>query len=74
MDEAAQAPPVDIDLVAHFLDDLGRQVLGSAADGLGSLFEGEDLGQAEVSEFDVAVFVDYDVLGLQAAYIEGYSR
>ena len=66
MDEAAQAPPVDIDLVSHFLDDFGGQVLRSAADGLGGLLKGEYLGQAEVGEFDVAELVDDDVFGLEA--------
>ena len=67
MNEAAQAPPVDVDLVAHFLDDFGRQVLGSAADGGGCLFGGEDLGEAEVRELDVANFVDDEIFGLEAS-------
>ena len=65
VDEASQTPPVDIDLVSHLLDDLWGQVFGGAADGGGCLVLAEDLGQAEVSQLDVAVLVDDDVFGFQ---------
>lgn len=66
VDEAPQAPPIHVNLVAHFLDDFGGQVLGSAADGGGCLFGREDLGEAEVRELDVANFVDDEVFRLEA--------
>lgn len=66
MNEASETPPVDINLMSHFLDDFGRQVLGSAADGSGCLFGGENLGEAEVGELDVTNFVDDEIFGFQA--------
>ena len=66
MDEAAQAPPIDVRPVPRLLNDLGSEVLRSAADGGGSLLVAKDLGEPEISELDVAVSVDDDVFGLQA--------
>jgi hypothetical protein len=42
------------------------QVLRSAAEGVGHLLT-QHLGEAEVSELDVAILVDEDVLGLQVS-------
>ena len=51
--------------MSHLLDDLWRQVFRGAADGCGCLVLAEYLGQAEVSQLDVAVLVDDDVFGFQ---------
>ena len=37
MDQAAQAPPVHLNTMAFFPDDLGGQILGCAANSLGFL-------------------------------------
>jgi hypothetical protein len=65
-DEAAETPPIDLYAVALFADDFWGEVLWGATDGLGFVFLSfEDLGEAEVSQFDVAGFVDDDVLGFE---------
>jgi hypothetical protein len=73
--QGAEAPPVDCPSVALLADDLGSQVLGSAAKGEG-LVVAEDVaaGEAEVGELDEAVLADEDVLGLEAAWAGEYSR
>jgi hypothetical protein len=63
----AESPPVDGEAVTLLIEDLGSQVLGSAAEGVGLGVVLEDLGEAEVSETDVAVFVHEDVLWLQVS-------
>jgi hypothetical protein len=69
VDEAAEAPPVHVETVAHFLDDLGSQVLGGATNGGCVFLVLEDLRQSEVSQLDVPRLVDDDVLRLQTAFI-----
>ena len=66
VDEHAEGPPVDGLAVALIEDDFGGDVLGRAADGEGPAL-GEELGKAEVSEFEVAVVGDEEVLGLKVA-------
>ena len=74
VDQAAEAPPVHRLLVALAVHDLGRQVLGRAADRLRALGLGQDLREPEVGELHVPLLVDQDVLGLQAAWGQKYSR
>lgn len=63
-----EAEPVSRTVVAPALDDLGRDVLGGPAHGVGHLVLAEaDLRQAEICQLDVAVLVDENVLGLQVA-------
>ena len=52
--------------MALLLDDLGSQVLRSAADGHGlHVLEVERLGQPEVSDLDVAGLIKEDIFGLE---------
>lgn len=60
----AERPPVDGHAVARVADDLGRQVLRGAAEGVG-LALAEPLREAEVHQLQVAGRVEEDVLGLQ---------
>ena len=54
--------------MAFLLDHFGGEVLGSAAVGLAFLgFVLEEVGPAEVSEFDSAVLVEEDVFGFDVA-------
>lgn len=64
IDENTQSPPVDGLPVALIEDDLGGDVFGGAADREGAALV-EDLGEAEVSELQVAVIGHQQVLRLQ---------
>lgn len=49
------------------VEDLGGEVLRGAANCVGTLFiTSDDLGQAEVSQLDVALLVEKDVFGFEA--------
>ena len=61
MDQAAKAPPVDIDPMSWLFNDFGRQVLRSSTNGGGCFFGAEDFRESEISEFDVADPIDDDV-------------
>ena len=65
VDEHAECPPVDGLVVALAENDLGRQVLGRAAQCPRAALDA--LGEAEVGHLQVAVLVDKQVLGLQIA-------
>mmetsp|Transcript_24197 Transcript_24197/g.63890 ORF Transcript_24197/g.63890 Transcript_24197/m.63890 type:complete len:496 (-) Transcript_24197:329-1816(-) len=65
--EHAEAPPVHKERVAVPQDDLGREVLGRAADGPRALVRRDDLGEAKVDNLEVAVLVDEQILGLEVA-------
>lgn len=71
VDEDAQGPPVDGGGVALVVDDLGGQVLGGSAEGVGldrgGVAVAEALGEAKVDELDVPVRVEEEVLGLHVA-------
>ena len=66
VDEAAEAPPVDIGAVSYLFDHFWRQVLGSPADGHCASLLVQHLRQPEVRQFDVPLHVQNDVLRLQA--------
>ena len=74
VDEAPQAPPVDLDPVPSLLDDFWSQVFWSAAYGHCCLVVTEDLRESKVGQFDVACLVDDDIFGFEAAYKIVYSR
>ena len=64
VDENSESPPVDCLSVALVEDDLGSDVFGGSADGEGSSL-GEELGEPEVGELEVAVVADEEVFGLE---------
>ena len=53
--------------MALHVENLGRQVLGCAAEGLGCLVGLQEFGQAEVCQFYVAAGVHQDILGLEVS-------
>ena len=55
VDEDAQSPPVDAEAVPFVRDDLGREILGRAAQRPRALLD--DLSEAEVDHLEVAVAV-----------------
>lgn len=67
--EDSVTPPIGRFAVTRGFDDhLRRHVLDRAAKGRGQLVaSAEDLAEAEIDEFDVAVGVEHDVLGLEVA-------
>lgn len=75
MNEASEAPPVDIDPMPFLPDDLRSEVFGSAADCLGLLLEVfQDFRQSEVCQFDVTGLIDDYIFWLQTRYNGLYSR
>lgn len=74
VDEGAEAPPVNGLAVALLVEYFGGEVFGSAADGVGVIVSDVHFGEAEISEAQVALFVDEDVFGLEAAWGKRYSR
>lgn len=68
IDDTAETPPVDSLIMSLLLDDLGRQVFGSAADGHGLfVFEIEGAGESKVSHLDVPHLIQQDILRLETA-------
>ena len=65
VDEDAERPPVGADVVALVGDDLGREVLGRAAEGPRAVLD--VLGEAKVHKFEVAVLIKEQVLRLEVA-------
>ena len=65
--EHADTPPVNDEVVPATEDHLGREVLRRAADGPGALVGGDDLGEAEIDDLEVAVLIDEQVLRLEVA-------
>merc|ERR1719491_2758369 len=65
VDEDAQCPPIDALAVAFALDDLGREVLGRAAEGPRPVLY--LLGEAKIGDLEVAGEVEQQVLGLEIA-------
>mmetsp|Transcript_14195 Transcript_14195/g.36791 ORF Transcript_14195/g.36791 Transcript_14195/m.36791 type:complete len:261 (-) Transcript_14195:1694-2476(-) len=61
-DEHAKGPPVGGTIVPLVLDDLGREVVGRAAEGVRLRLH--NLGKAKVHDLDVAVGIEEQVLGL----------
>ena len=60
-----QGPPVDGEAVAALNQNLRRQVVRGTTEREGLSVALEDLGQTEICEADVTIFVHQDVLGLQ---------
>jgi hypothetical protein len=60
--------------MTYLFYNLWSQILWGSADGGGIFFVLQDFREAEVSQLDVAQFVNDDVLGLQAASHHNYSR
>ena len=67
VEEDAQGPPVDVFSVAYAHDDLGREVLGSAAKRLGLRARLVLLGETKVGEAHVACVIKQNIFGLQVA-------
>ena len=63
--ENTQGPPVDGEAVAALNQNLWRQVVGRTTEGEGLCIAFKDLGQAEIGEADIAIFVHQDVFGLE---------
>ena len=63
VDEDAERPPVGADVVALVGDDLGREVLGRAAEGPRAVLD--VLGEAKVTNLDETLGVENQVLRLQ---------
>jgi hypothetical protein len=74
MQQASQAPPVDVCSMAYLFYYLRGQILRSSTDGIGSLFVLQNLGKAKVCEFNVTDSIDDDVLGFEAEWRQSYSR
>jgi len=66
VDEDSEGPPVDCLPVTLVEDDFRGDILRGAADGEGSAFC-EELGEAEVSKFEVAVIAYQQILRLQVS-------
>ena len=62
VDQDTKCPPVYWFSMALILENLGSKVLRSATEGKCSIFDG--FGKAEVSELEVTVSTNEDVLGL----------
>ena len=60
--------------MAHFFDDLWRQIFWSSADGCSCLFILKYLGQSEIGEFDVSDAINDDVFRFEARWGWSYSR
>lgn len=65
MNKAAEAPPVHVNSVTHFFNDLWRQILRSSTNWSGWLLLPENLRQSKICEFDVTNTINDDILGLQ---------
>lgn len=67
MDEDAKGPPIDGKVIAHPLhDDLGSHVLNGTTDGVcGARVIKGNLGEAKVSEDDITILTQEDVLRLE---------
>ena len=65
VDEDAKGVPVHRRVVALVLNDLGGDVLGSAAERVSSVTWQELLDEAEVSELDVSILLDQHILRLE---------
>ena len=61
--------PVDGLVVPFLLDHLGGEVIRGAAEGVGQV--GDELGEPEIGEFDVAVRGDEDILGFEITVDDG---
>lgn len=61
----SESPPIDREGVTTFNQNLGRQVIGRATEGVGLGVSFEHLSEAEVSQADVAILVHQNVLRLQ---------
>jgi hypothetical protein len=67
VDKASQAPPVHFCAVPLLANDFRCEVLRSTTDGLGLVVLAlKNFGEPKVSQFDVARFVDNDVLWFEA--------
>ena len=59
----AERPPVDSLTMTFIKQNLGRNVLRSSTNCIGSLLD--DLGETEINQFEITVRLDHNVLGLQ---------
>jgi hypothetical protein len=63
INQYSQSPPIDWFPMALIQQNLGGNVLGSPTERIGPGFD--DLGESEISEFQVAVRSDQQILGFQ---------
>lgn len=62
--QGTHAVDVSSFVVSNAFKDLGAHILGAAAEGEGSLLLWDHFAQAKVSDFDVAIDINKDVLRL----------
>lgn len=65
MYETTHTPPIDVDTMTFFSDNFWCKIFRSTADRRGKLLRREDFRQSEVSELDVSLFVNDDILWLE---------
>ena len=73
VDQAPQTPPININLMPHLLYYFRCQVLRCSTDRGCWLLIAEYFRQTKVSQFDIAHFIDYQILRLQAELSYFYS-
>lgn len=67
MDEAAKTPPIYINTVADFFYDLWGEVFRCPTNGHGNtILWIEDFRKSKISEFNISLVVDYDILRFEA--------
>ena len=65
--ENPKAPPVDHRRVPYFIDDLGGQILGRAAEGVCFLVLFKVLSEAEVGKLNVSVFAEHYIFWFEVS-------
>lgn len=63
INQDTEAPPVDRLGVTSVQQNFGSDVFGGSADSVSSLLD--DLGKTVIDKFEVSIFADHDVFGLQ---------
>ena len=66
VDKHSKSPPIHGFSMALIEDDLRSDVLRGSTDGEGSAFD-KELGKSKVSQFEVTVITDEEVLGLEVS-------
>ena len=72
-DQYAETPPIDHLVIGFPEDDLGRQVLRSAAESVSVFLWFNCLGQTEVSQLHMTITVEQYVLGLDVSINEPHA-
>lgn len=66
VDERTQAPPIHWFPMSLLVKDLRREVLRRSADGVSIIVSDIHLGEPEVSQSEISVLIDKDILRFQA--------